>query len=389
MTDFLVHRFIKDWDQTTDPTVRRRYGVFSGCVGIFLNICLCAAKFLAGFLTSSIAIMADAFNNLSDAGSSIVTIVGFKMAGQKPDSDHPFGHGRTEYLAGLVVSMAVILAGFELGKASVEKILSPTPVGFSTLSCAILACSIAVKLWMFFFNRRLGRRISSAALQATAADSLSDVTATSAVLIGTLIGHYANLQIDGWMGAAVALFIIYSGFGAARDTLNPLLGQKPDPELVKNIADTVLAHKEIVGIHDLIVHDYGPGRCMISLHAEVPCDSDIMHMHDVIDDIERELQARYCAAAVIHMDPIATDDELTLTKRAEIAALVKLIDPSVSIHDFRMTAGPVHTNLIFDVVVPHNFRLSDEQVAQAIHDAVAAMEGGKYYAVVQVDKAFT
>lgn len=389
MTNFLVRRFIKDWDQTADPAVRRRYGVFSGCVGIFLNICLCAAKFLAGFLTSSIAIMADAFNNLSDAGSSIVTIAGFKMAGQKPDADHPFGHGRTEYLAGLIVSMAIILAGFELGKASVEKILSPTPVGFSTLSCVILACSIAVKLWMFFFNRRLGRQISSAALQATAADSLSDVTATSAVLIGTLIGHYANLQIDGWMGAAVALFIIYSGFGAARDTLNPLLGQKPDPELVHNIAETVQAHKEIVGIHDLIVHDYGPGRCMISLHAEVPCDADIMHMHDVIDDIERELQSRYCAAAVIHMDPIATDDELTLNKRAEIAALVKLIDPSVSIHDFRMTAGPVHTNLIFDVVVPHNFRLSDEQVAQAIHDAVAAMEGGKYYAVVQVDKAFT
>lgn len=389
MTDFLVRHFIKGHENTQDPAVRQRYGMFSGMVGIVLNLCLCAAKFLAGVLTSSIAITADAFNNLSDAGSSIVTLAGFKMAGQKPDLDHPFGHGRVEYLAGLAVSMAIILAGVELGKVSVDKILHPTGVDFSAVSCVILALSIAVKLWMYRFNRRLGRAISSSAMQATATDSLSDVTATSVVLAGTLAAHFFDWQLDGWLGGAVALFIIYSGIGAARDTLNPLLGQKPDPELVKNIAQTVLAHREIVGIHDLIVHDYGPGRCMISLHAEVPCDANIMEMHDIIDDVERELQARYCAAAVIHMDPIATDDKLTLEKRAEVAALVRLIDPSVSIHDFRMTAGPTHTNLIFDVVLPHGFRQSDEQVAQAIRDAVAAMEGGKYYAVVHIDKAFT
>ncbi len=389
MTNLLVRLFVRDWRNLKDPAVRQRYGVFSGCVGIVLNLLLCAAKFLAGALTSSIAITADAFNNLSDAGSSIVTLIGFKMAGQKPDPDHPFGHGRIEYLTGLAVSMAIILAGIELGKTSIGKILHPSPIDFSLLSCAILALSIAVKLWMFFFNRKLGRDISSSAMQATAADSLSDVTATSVVLAGTLVGFFARLQIDGWLGAAVALFILYSGIGAARDTLNPLLGQMPDPELVQNIADTVLSHREIVGLHDLIVHDYGPGRCIISLHAEVPCDANIMHMHDIIDDVERELQARYCATAVIHMDPIATNDELTLSKRAEVAALVKLIDPSVSIHDFRMTAGPTHTNLIFDVVLPHKFRLSDEQVAQAIRDAVAAMEGGKYYAVVHIDKAFS
>ncbi len=389
MTHFLVRHFIKNSGDVHDPAVRQRYGMLSGCVGIALNLLLCAGKFLAGVLTSSIAVTADAFNNLSDAGSSIVTLVGFKMAGQKPDPDHPFGHGRIEYLAGLAVSMVIILAGVELGKASFGKILNPSPVDFSVLSCVILACSIAVKLWMFVFNRRLGRDIGSSAMQATAADSLSDTAATAVVLLGTLAGHFFDVTVDGWMGAAVALFIIYSGIGAARDTLNPLLGQKPDPELVQNIADTVLAHKEIVGVHDLIIHDYGPGRCMISLHAEVPCDADILQMHDIIDDVERELQDRYCAAAVIHMDPIATDDELTLRKRAEVAALVKLIDPSVSIHDFRMTAGPGHTNLIFDVVVPHNFRLSDQQISEAIRNAISAMDGGKYYAVVHIDKAYT
>ena len=388
MLDFLLGRLVRGWPDVKSPAVRQQCGIVSGCVGIFLNLCLFAAKFAAGALTSSIAITADAFNNLSDAGSSIVTLVGFKMAGQKPDLDHPFGHGRIEYLAGLLVSLVIILAGVELAKVSVEKILHPGGVDFSVVSCLILALSVAVKLWMFLFNRSLGRRINSAAMIATATDSLSDTTATGVVLLGTLAGHFFNIQVDGWLGALVALFIIYSGFNAAKDTLNPLLGQAPDPELVENIAQTVLAHKQIVGLHDLIVHDYGPGRCMISLHAEVPCDADILEMHDVVDDVERELQARYCAAAIIHMDPIATDDELTLQKRRQMTALVQLIDPTLSIHDFRMTMGPTHTNLIFDVVVPHKFHLSDEQVVTAIQNAVTALEDGKYYAVIQVDHSY-
>ncbi len=388
MLDFIFSRLVRGWPDVQSSGVRQRCGIVSGCVGILLNLCLFAAKFAAGAITSSIAITADAFNSLSDAGSSIVTLVGFKMAGQKPDPSHPFGHGRIEYLAGLFVSLVIILAGVELAKVSVDKILHPGGVAFSTVSCFILALSAAVKLWMFFFNRTLGRRIHSAAMTAAATDSLSDTAATGVVLLGTLAGHFFDLQVDGWLGALVALFIIYSGLCAARDTLNPLLGQAPDPELVQNIADTVLAHKQIVGLHDLIVHDYGPGRCMISLHAEVPCDANILEMHDIIDDVERELQARYCAAAIIHMDPIATDDELTLQKRRQMLALVQLIDPTLSIHDFRMTVGPAHTNLIFDVVLPHKFHLSDEQVVTAIQNAVATLDGGKYYAVVHIDRSY-
>ena len=280
MINRLVRLFIQDCDNVTDPAVREKYGVLSGAVGIVLNLLLSAGKFFAGVVTGSIAITADAFNNLSDAGSSVVTLVGFKLAGQKADDGHPFGHGRAEYLAGLLVSLMILLVGLELGKTSIGKILHPEAVDFSPVSVAILAASILVKLWMGHFNRTLGKKLGSAAMAATAADSLSDVVATSAVLAGTLAGHFAHLSIDGWAGAVVAVFILKAGWGAAKDTINPLLGASPDPELVHAIREVVLSHPQVVGMHDLIIHDYGPGRRLCSFHAEVPQDADILEAHD-------------------------------------------------------------------------------------------------------------
>ena len=387
MTDFLIKTFIRDSEQVHDPAVRERYGVLSGVVGLLLNLLLSAGKLCAGVLSASISITADAFNNLSDAGSSVVTLVGFKLAGQKADDGHPFGHGRLEYLTGLLVSLVILLVGLELGKSSIEKILHPEPVSFSVVSVIILAISILVKLWMCLFNRRLGRRIGSAAMAATAADSLSDVAATSAVLAGTLVGRMTGLAIDGWVGALVAVFILRAGWGAAKDTINPLLGQNPDPELVRNIQTTVLSHPQVTGMHDLIIHDYGPGRSMMSFHAEVPIDSDIMEAHDVIDHIERELKDRFGIETSVHMDPIATNDEQVNRVRAQVAALVQVIDPAMTIHDFRMTRGPLHTNLIFDVVVPHKCPLSDGEVAARIEKAVKTLDD-HYFVVLQLDRSY-
>ena len=387
MTDFLIKHIIHEGEQAQDPEVRERCGRLSGGVGIVLNLLLSAGKFFAGVATSSIAVTADAFNNLSDAGSSVVTLVGFRLAGQRADDDHPFGHGRIEYLSGLLVSLLILLVGVELGKSSLEKILHPEPVDFSPVSVIILAASVCVKLWMFAFNRRLSRRIDSAAMAATATDSLSDAVATSAVLAGTLIGHFAQVHIDGWLGILVALFILRAGWGAAKDTINPLLGQSPDPALVRSLRETILAHPQVVGIHDMVIHDYGPGRCMMSLHAEVPMDADIMEVHDAIDHIEREIQRRYHIETSIHMDPIATDDQQVIEMRAWTADLVRQIHPDLTIHDFRMTQGPEHINLIFDVVAPHSLAMSDEALRQAVNDAVHS-QNPRCFAVVQVDRSY-
>ena len=387
MTDWLVQRCIRRPEDGSDPAVRQAYGLLSGGVGIVLNLLLSAGKFVAGVLTGSIAVTADAFNNLSDAGSSVVTLVGFRMAAKRADDDHPFGHGRIEYLSGLAVAVAILVVGLELAKSSLEKDLHPVEVAFSWLSVGILCASILVKLWMFFFNRNLSRRIGSAAMMATATDSLSDAAATSAVLLGTLVGHFADLYIDGWVGVLVAVFILRAGWGAAKDALDPLLGQSPDPELVRGIQETVLGRPEIVGMHDLVVHDYGPGRCMASLHAEVPMDADILVIHDVIDNLERELRRKLGVEVVIHMDPIAVGDPRTDALKAQVTELVRRIDPDMTIHDFRMTAGPEHTNLIFDVAVPYHCRLEDEQVQEAIGAAVKALPGN-YYTVVSVDHVY-
>lgn len=387
MIGFLSRRFIRDRENTENPAVRKAYGILCGAVGIFLNILLFCGKFLAGQLTGSIAITADAFNNLSDAGSSVITLTGFRLGDQKPDSEHPFGHGRMEYLSGLAVAMLIVLMGFELARSSLDKILHPEPVAFDLLTAGILLASICVKLYMCWYNRSVGRRIHSAAMEATALDSLSDSAATGAVLLASLVGHFTGLQLDGWCGILVALFILWSGFNAARETLNPLLGQAPSPEFVQSIREIVMAHAGVRGIHDLIVHDYGPGRRMISLHAEVPANESIVEIHDEIDNIERELKERLGCHAVIHMDPIESNNGATEQTRQKVTALVKCIDDQMSIHDFRMVAGPTHTNLIFDVVVPYHFRLDDKTVAEKVRTAVQTLDGS-YYAVIQVERPY-
>ena len=383
----LVRLFIKDCDNVTDPAVRERYGILSGAVGIALNLLLSAGKLFAGLMTGSISITADAFNNLSDAGSSVVTLVGFKLAGQKADDGHPFGHGRMEYLAGLLVSLMILLVGVELGRSSIGKILRPEAVDFSLVSTGILAASILVKLWMGQFNRGLGRKIGSAAMAATAADSISDAVATAAVLAGTLVNRFAHVNIDGWVGLAVAVFILRSGWGAAKDTINPLLGESPDPELVKQLRELVLSHPQVVGMHDLIIHDYGPGRRLCSFHAEVPQDADILDAHDAIDHIEREIKEKFGIETTVHMDPIATADEKINQLRRQVADLARVVEPEMTIHDFRVVRGPTHTNVIFDAVVPHKCRLTDEEVLQRLRQAVSALDP-TYQAVIQIDRAY-
>lgn len=387
MISLLARLFLKPGEQD-EAALRKAYGILCGAVGIGFNALLFLGKFFAGTISGSIAITADAFNNLSDAGSSFVTLLGFQLAGQKPDAGHPFGHGRFEYLSGLAVSVLILLMGFELAQSSVNKILHPAPVDFSWLVVAILCVSIAVKLYMAFYNRRLGKKLDSPAMLATAADSLSDSVATTAVLAATLVGHFTNLMIDGWMGILVALFILWSGFHAAKDTIDPLLGTPPTHEFVEQIRQLVLAHPAIIGIHDLIVHDYGPGRVMISLHAEVSASENMLDIHDEIDNVENELRQRLGCEAVIHMDPIVTDDGVTEETRRRVAALVHCIDDAISIHDFRMVPGPTHTNVIFDAVVPFHFRLTDAEVEEKIKAAVRALDGS-YFAVVKVERSYT
>ena len=387
MISLLAKWLIPNREQVEDGAVRRAWGALCGFVGIGLNILLFAGKLVAGTLSGSIAITADAFNNLSDAGSSVVTLLGFRLAGKKPDAGHPFGHGRLEYVYGLIVTGLILLMGAELAKSSVDKIFHPEAVTFSWLAAGILLASIGVKLYMYLYNRAVGKKIKSAAMSATAADSLSDTAATSAVLLAMVIGKLTDVQLDGWVGLVVALFILWSAVQAARDTISPLLGQAPDPLLVKEIESLVMSHDTVVGIHDLVVHDYGPGRCIISLHAEVPADRQVLELHDVIDNIEEELGQKLHCEAVIHMDPVVVGDPTVTALHQQVAALVKTIDPRITIHDFRMVPGQTHTNLIFDAVIPFDERLTRQQVAERIRQMVSEMEGD-YRAVVKVENSY-
>lgn len=388
MIELLSRWLIRNRENTGDPAVRLAYGRLCGLVGIGLNLLLFGGKLFAGTVSGSVAVTADAFNNLSDAGSSVVTLLGFQLAGKKPDPQHPFGHGRIEYISGLIVAGLILLMGVELAKSSFDKILHPEEVTFSLLALGIMAASVCVKLYMWLYNRQVGRRIHSAAMEATAMDSLSDTASTFAVLVAMLIGKWTGLAVDGYVGLVVALFILFSAYKAARETLSPLLGQAPDPELVREIRDIVLSDDTVVGVHDLVVHDYGPGRLMITLHAEVPAHGDIMAMHDVIDNIEKELMEKLHCHAVIHMDPVDTDDASIARLREQVAALVKQVEPSLTIHDFRVVRGTTHDNLIFDAVLPFSSTMTPAQAAQAIRDRVRAMDGN-YYAVVTVEHSYT
>ena len=388
MIELLARWFIPHRDNTADGAVRRAYGTLCGAVGIGLNVLLFMGKFFAGQLSGSIAVTADAFNNLSDAGSSAVTLLGFRLAGKKPDPDHPFGHGRIEYISGLIVAGLILLMGVELAKSSFDKILHPEEVTFSALALVILAVSVAVKLYMWHYNRRIGGKIRSAAMEATASDSLSDAAATSAVLLAMLIGRWTGLAVDGYVGMVVALFILFSAYKAAKETLSPLLGQAPDPELVQHIRDIVEEHDTVVGIHDLVVHDYGPGRQMVSLHAEVPASGDILQLHDVIDNIERELHEKLHVQAVIHMDPIVTDDETVDALRRQVEELVRQVEPRMTVHDLRVIRGTTHTNLVFDAVLPLDAAITPAEAGRRIREKVAELDGD-YYAVVTVEHSFT
>ena len=388
MVTILINLLIKEKEDVKNPKVRQQYGMLCGMVGIVLNIFLFLGKFLAGTISHSISITADAVNNLSDAGSSCVTLVGFKMAGAKPDVGHPFGHGRIEYIAGLIVSGAILLMAVELVETSVSKILHPQPVQFGMLTGIILAISILVKLYMAYYNYRIGKKVDSAAMRATATDSLSDVCATTAVLLAAVAGEITGLKIDGWCGVLVGIFIFYAGIQAAKETLDPLLGQAPEETLVRQIEEIVLAQEEICGIHDLLVHDYGPGRLMISLHAEVPAEGNILELHDVIDNTEVELRRKLNCDAVIHMDPIVTEDQHILSLKKNVEEIIRAIDPVISMHDFRVVVGPTHTNLIFDIVIPYEYKLSDAALTEQIQEHVKERLGEDHFVVIQVDKAY-
>lgn len=360
MICFLAKRLIENYDQVQDPGVRQRYGIISGVMGIAFNIFLFIIKLLAGIISGSISILGDAFNNLSDAASSIVTLIGFKLSGQEADEEHPFGHGRLEYIAGLIVSLLIILTGVELFQQSLNKILNPGEVDFNYYIAVILIISILIKLIMFQSNLSASKLIGSATLKSVAVDSISDVVTTSIVLVSTLINFFLKFNIDGFAGILVAILIIRSGWDAARDTINPLLGEPPSKEFLRDVSETVNSYEGVLGVHDITIHNYGPTRIFMSLHVEVPSNRDLVSVHDMIDSIENELHQKYHCIAVIHMDPVVEGDVETDELKKKISQALYQLDPKLSFHDFRIThSEDDKKTLKFDVVVPYNYALSD------------------------------
>lgn len=372
----------------SDPKVRKLYGVLAGIVGIALNVILAAGKFVAGLLSNSISIIADAFNNLSDAGSSIISLMGFHLGEKKADRDHPFGHGRMEYISALLVSVVIIIMGFELGKSSVEKIINPEPVKSDLVTIIILLASIAVKLYMHFYNKTYGKRINSQALKATAVDSISDVLATTVVLVSIIIGKYTGFNIDGYTGFLVALFVFFAGIRSIKETMDPLLGQAPDKEFVQEIKNIVDHYEEIVGVHDLIVHDYGPGRRIISLHCEVSEDGNMVELHEVIDRCERELSVELGCMATIHMDPITINNERVNSLKNSILNEIQKVNSKVTLHDFRVVDGPTQTNVIFDAVVPNDGSITDKELKVQLERIVGELPGN-CVGVITIDSQFS
>ena len=367
--------------------MRAAYGKLSGFVGIICNILLFAVKLSVGLLIGSVSITADAVNNLSDASSSIISLLGFKLASKPADEDHPYGHARYEYLSGLLVTVLIFIIGYELMKSSVGKIISPTEVAFNWVSVAILAVSVFVKLWMSLFNHSIGKMISSQTLIATAADCRNDVIATSAVVFAMIISHYTGFELDGYIGIAVALFILYSGIGLAKDTLDPILGRAPDPEFVEKIRKSIMSYPGIIGTHDLMVHDYGPGCQFASVHVEVAAEGDVIELHDIIDNIERNFLDEYGLHMVIHMDPIVTSDDAIGDIRCQLSDAIIKIDPELSIHDLRAVVGPTHTNLVFDCVVPHGFKMSNTELRESIC-AIAKAINPCYNCVITIESSY-
>lgn len=370
MTEWLVRHFVKGYEYKDDPKARTAYGQFAGIVGIICNILLCAAKGLIGFLAGSVSIIADALNNLSDAASNVISLLGFKLASKPADPEHPYGHGRYEYLSGLAVAVIIVVIGVELIQSSLDKVLNPTPTEFNTVVAVILILSILVKLWMAVFNRTIGKRISSTTLEATAVDSRNDVIATAVVLVCAIISSQTGIDLDGWVGIAVGIFIVYSGIQLMRETVSPLLGKAAEPEVVAHIQKKIMSYPGVLGTHDLMVHDYGPGRQFASAHVEMAAEADPMESHDLIDNIEQDFKNDEGLIVTLHYDPIVTDDPEVKDLRNQINELVKSINPQLSIHDLRTVPGPTHTNVIFDCVKPADFELDDDELKQRISNLV-------------------
>lgn len=387
MVDLLVHRFIENADDTANPAVRNAYGTLASTVGIVCNVLLCVGKGAIGLFAGSVSIVADAVNNLSDASSNVVSLLGFHMAGRPADREHPYGHGRYEYLAGMVVAVLVLVIGVELVRSSVEKLIDPSPTEFSPAVAIVLVASMLVKAWMMLFNRTLGRRIGSVTLEATAMDSRNDVITTGAVLAAAVVSALTGVDLDGWAGLAVGCFILWSGFGLMRETIDPLLGRTPSDELVRHIHDTIMGYPGVLGTHDLMVHDYGPGRQFASAHVEMAAEANPLDSHDTLDNIERELLERDGMHVVLHYDPIVTDDPQVCDLRNWIAQQVKVIDPELTIHDLRCVPGPTHTNVIFDCVRPHGLAMSDDELRGTISGLVKSRHPG-YDCVITVDRSY-
>ena len=384
MRGLLLRLFVKNYADTKNPAVRSQYGKLAGWVGIFCNILLFAGKLLVGTLCKSVSITADAFNNLSDASSSVVTLLGFKLSEKPADREHPYGHHRMEYLSGLCVAAMILLVGAELIKTSASRILHPEPVEFSLATVLVLVGSILLKLWMAGFNRKLGAAIDSAALSATAADSRNDVIATGAVLASCLIGKLTGARLDGWTGLLVALFILWSGIGVARDTINPLLGMAPDEHLVRAITQELLSHEKVLGVHDLMIHDYGPGRRFASAHVEMDYREDVLDAHECIDEMEREVRKTLGVELVIHYDPIVTDDEELSRIHTQVAEILRKIDPKLTVHDFRMVRGSRHTNVIFDLVLPFSMEDRKQELRELVERELQT-DGKEYHAIITFD----
>ena len=387
MTKLLVKLFVRNADDTANAAVRQSYGQLTGITGIVMNVLLFFGKFIVGTVAASVSITADAVNNLSDAGSSVISLLSFKLAGKPADEDHPFGHARIEYIASLAVAFIILMLGVELIKSSIDKIIHPELAVFSWVTVGVLVASILVKLWLFTFNRSIGRRIDSVVMQATATDSLSDVMATGAVLISTIVSPLIHFSLDGYMGVVVAGFIMWSAVGILLETMNNLLGDAPTQETTEMLARHLLRHEGVLSIHDLLVHSYGPGRTFASVHVEVDAREDILKSHDMIDNIEREVLLDHGIQLVIHLDPVVTDDPEVNTLRNQVRDLVLDVDPELTVHDFRVVRGETHSNLIFDVAVPHGCPLSDKELTRAIIRRVKELDE-HYFAVVTLDRTY-
>ena len=386
MTDYIIKKLVLEKAKKNNSEVRRRLGMLSGYAGIICNILLSAGKFFAGIITSSIAISADAFNNLSDAISSIVTLVCFKASGNPADKEHPFGYGRIEYVSGLIVSIAIIFMGLEFIKSSIEKIFNPEPTTMALVPTLILVGSLVVKLWLCMFNRKIGKILDSTAIKATAFDSLGDVIATVAILLGMAITYFTKISVDAYSGIVVAIFIICTGVGMIKETLNPLLGASPDPNLVKKIHEVVLSSPNVLGIHDLIIHNYGPNTSILSFHAEMPADKNIMELHESIDKIEKKLKEKFNCKSIIHIDPVITDDEKINSVRQKISQLVKLLHRSAKIYDFRIIPGKRPT-LLFHLSIPYDIESSDDEIEKSVSENIYALYGN-YKCIIDIDRNY-